>query len=63
MGWGEPLRPSPAPTSSTGTTADIERAHAALDRLGVLPGPLATRVLSLIDGIEPIPATCAGRWV
>lgn len=40
MGWGEPHI-----AGTTGTTAQIELAHQALDKAGVSPGNLARRAI------------------
>lgn len=45
VGWGEPHAPV---TGGTGSTGEIELAHAALDKVGVAPGPLARRVLAYV---------------
>jgi hypothetical protein len=53
MPWGESHVPS-----STGTTAQIELAHAALDDADVPPGPLATRTLNLLARKSTV-----GEWL
>lgn len=47
MGWGQVYV-----NSGAGSTDQIERAHEALDRLEIAPGPLAVRVLALIGAFE-----------
>lgn len=46
MGWGEEHRP---PNDGAGTTGEILDAHARLDALGVKRGPLAVRLVDLLD--------------
>jgi hypothetical protein len=45
VGWGEQHR------QGAGTTGQIEDAHAALDRVGIAPGPLAIRTLAAVGRI------------
>jgi hypothetical protein len=49
MGWGEEHRPS---NDGAGTTGQIADAQQALDGCGIPPGPLAVRVLALVDAIN-----------
>lgn len=46
MGWGERRVPGP------GNAGQVATAHAAFDRLGIAPAPLAIRALLAADEIE-----------
>jgi hypothetical protein len=46
--WGEPH----VDNRSVGSTGQIEEAHQALDRLGISPGSLATRIIRVVQMVE-----------
>jgi hypothetical protein len=48
VGWGEPQMDN----RSVGSTGQIEEAHQALDRLGISPGSLATRIIRVVQMVE-----------
>jgi hypothetical protein len=49
MGWNEPRE---AVNGGAGTTGQIEEANTRLDAMGVRKGPLALRVVDLVENME-----------